>query len=412
MRVLIVGCGFPQLGLLRAARSLGLAIVGVDRSPQAIGVQACDVFREVSTDDTEGIARAVRDTGATGLCTCGSEVALRAAADAAHELGLPFYADPDTVDRCQAKDRMREAYRRGGAPIPAFAVAEDFDAVRSFALSHGLPIILKPSRGWGQRGVSKVETPSELRGAFERAKEASSTGALLAEEFIAGDEVSVNAYTLDGETRVYSVTERVITAYPDPPGITFAEWYPSGLTREREAAAIDAAVRGAKALGVVRGPTYTQIRVGSEGAFLVETAHRLGGGLDPDVAMLASGVSLFRKILGVALGRPDWERDEAREPAPLAIPGLAREGECHGGAIGKFIVGRPGQVVRVEGLREARAMPGIVAAEVYVSVGGRVHPLTDGSKRAGHVLAYGQDREQARARAEQAVAAIRIETEA
>src|SRR5262249_17426812 len=135
-----------------------------------------------------------------------------------------------------------------------------------------------------------------------------------------------------------------------PPGITFAEWYPSALAPALEQDAIAAAVAGVRALGIRRGPTYTQLRIGPRGARLVETAYRLGGGLDPDVTLLASGVSLFRKILGVALGRRDWETAGA-------------EAERHGGAIGHFLVGRPGTVARVSGLDEARAMPGVVAAE-------------------------------------------------
>jgi biotin carboxylase len=274
-----------------------------------------------------------------------------------------------------------------------------------------LSIVIKPSRGWDQRGVSKVELASELESAFVRAKEASAADVVLVEEFIDSCEFSVNAYTIDGVTKMYSVTKRVITQYPDPPGITFAEWFPSGLDTGAETKAIAAAIAGVRALGIRRGPSYTQLRVGSKGAKLIETAHRLGGGLDPDVALLASGQSLYRKILGVALGRPDWEHDAARfDPPSQAIPGLAREGERHGGAIGKFLVGSPGRVVAIRGLDNARTMPGVVSAEVYVSVGGSVQPLTDGSKRAGHVLAFGDTREEAQRRACDAAALIHIDT--
>jgi biotin carboxylase len=202
----------------------------------------------------------------------------------------------------------------------------------------------------------------------------------------------------------------VITSYPDPPGITFAEWFPSGLTPDEEVAVQHAAVLGVRALGIRRGPSYTQLRLGTKGPALIETAHRLGGGLDPDVALLASGVSLFRKILGVALGLRDWEEDGTAAPPCRDVPGLAREGERHGGAIGKFLVARPGRVVRIEGLETARSMPGVVAAEVYVEIGGLVHPLTDGSKRAGHVLAFGHDKVAALERATRAAGTILIET--
>jgi len=396
-RVLVVGCGFPQLGLLRAARALGLFVAGVDANPDAIGASVCDRFDAVSTHDAAAVVLAARDVRVDGITTCGSEVALATTARAAEALGLPFYGDRATVERCQAKDQMRAAYREGGAPIPDYALAESLDDVQAFVRARDLPVILKPSKGWGQRGVSKVEKSSELAGAFERARLASTTGSVLVEEFIDGAEFSVDAYTVDGETTAYAVTERVITSYPDPPGITFAEWYPSGLPPAIEQQAIVAAAMGVRALGIRRGPTYTQLRIGPRGARLVETAYRLGGGLDPDVTLLASGVSLFRKILGVALGLSEWET-------------AGVEAERYGGAIGHFLVGRPGIVARVSGLDVARAMPGVVGAEVYVGVGATVHPLTDGSKRVGHVLATGRDRDDAAANAKRAAEAIRIET--
>lgn len=397
-KVLIVGCGFPQLGLLRAARKLGLSVIGVDANPSAIGARVCDDFREVSTHDIDAIVRIAREARIEGITTCGSELSLRTTARAAEVLGLPFYGDVATVERCQAKDLMREAYQKGGAPIPAFATTTRFEEVEAFVDREGLPVVLKPSRGWGQRGVSKVENRSELRGAYDRARAAAEGGVVLVEEFVDGDEFSVNAYTLGDQTTVCSVTERVITHYPDPPGITFAEWYPSGLDRHSEARAVEAALVGIRALGIRRGPTYTQLRMGTKGAKIVETAYRLGGGLDPDVALLASGVSLFRKILGVALGNAEWET-------------AGSESDAHPGAIGKFLIGRPGRVVRIEGLDVARAMPGVVGAEVYVSVGSTVFPLTDGSKRVGHVLAVGDGKADANERASRAAEAIRIETE-
>jgi biotin carboxylase len=396
-RVAIVGCGFPQLGLIRAARSFDLFVIGLDANADAIGAGLCHQFVEVSTGDVDGVVAAARASGASGITTCGSELALTTTARAAEALGLPFYADSATVRRCQSKDLMREAYRAGGAPIPSFVAAQSFGDVERFAADRGLPIIVKPATGWGQRGVSKIENRGEMVSAYERARAAAASGIVLAEEFIDGREFSVNAYTIDGETSVFSVTERIITHYPDPPGITFAEWYPSGLSTIDEDAAIQGATLGVRALGIRRGPSYTQLRMGSRGPALVETAHRLGGGLDPDVALLASGVSLFRKILGVALDLLDWER-------------CGVEAEPHGGAIGKFIVGRPGRVERISGLDAARAMPGVVAAETYVREGGHVLPLTDGSKRAGHVLAFGSDRMEAELRARRAAEMIEILT--
>jgi biotin carboxylase len=401
-RLLVVGCGFPQLGLLRFVKSEGLSLVGLDANPQAVGAPICDAFAEASTTDVEAIVAAAREHQVNGITTCGSEHALLSTALAAEALGIPFYGASEVIRRCQAKDAMRAAFEAAGVPSPAHRLVDSLAAARQFVEVVGLPVVVKPVRGWGQRGVSIAVKESELEAAVQGALEAagragrSGPGCLL-EAFIEGREFSVDAYTMNAQTEVLAVTERIITGYPDPPGITYAEVFPSGLSEEDLTALCTVAIAGLEALGIMRGPTYTQMRQGPRGSFIVETAYRLGGGLDPDVTLLASGVSLYRKICGVALGRPAWE---------AAGP----EGEAHGGAVGRFIVAKPGLVMAVTGLDRARGMEGIVDAEVYLRPGDRVHPLTDGSKRAGHVLACGSSRDEAEARARRAMEAIVIAT--
>jgi len=399
--LMVVGCGFPQLGLLRFARTEGLTVVGVDASESAVGVALCDRFVHCSTTDVEGIVAGAKKEAVDGIVTCGSEHALRGAAAAAPAIGLPFYGDLETVSRCQAKDLMRAAFDAAEVPSPAHRRVKTVAEARAFAESQGLPVVVKPPRGWGQRGVSICEEMDELEAAVNNAVSAArQAGAddCLLEDFIVGREFSVDAYTHAGETEVLAVTERIITGYPDPPGITFAEVHPSELETDALQRVVDVAKQGLSALGITRGPSYTQMRSGPAGAFIVETAYRLGGGLDPDVAFLASGVSLYRKICGVALDRADWEA-------------AGVEGPAHGGATGRFIIGTPGAVVAVEGLERARGMAGIAGAEVYVRPGDTVSPLVDGSKRAGHVLAYGGSRAEAEARARAAMDVITIVTE-
>jgi S-sulfo-L-cysteine synthase (3-phospho-L-serine-dependent) len=400
-RILVVGCGFPQLGLIRFCRAEGLEVVGLDANPEAVGVASSDHFVRASTADADAIALAVRDTGAEGLTTAGSDLAVLPTALAAEATGRPFYVPSELVRASIHKHDMRARFAAGGAPSPAFQVVRSLGAAEAFAQTHGLPLVIKPARGWGQRGVRVVMLAGELvpavEDALEAAKSAMPDPCAVIEQFVEGREFSVDAYTRDDETEVLAITERIITGYPDPPGITYAEVHPSSVEPGEQQALAQAAIQGLRALGYRRGPSYTQLRCGPRGAFILETALRLGGGLDPEVTFLASGRSLYRKIVGVALGRDDWERSGQEAPA-------------HGGAVGRFIIGKPGRVTAVLGLEAARRAPGIVGAEVYVKPGGTVHPLTDGSKRAGHVLATGQDRDDAENNARRAMAAIDIVT--
>ena len=402
MRVVVVGCGFPQLSLIRAAKRRGLHVVGADMNPRAVAVPLCDEFHEVSTSDAAGLGELLRRVRADAITTTGSEVALKATADVAARERMPFYADPETVRRCQDKDAMRAAYASHGVAVPQFAPCASLDDARTFARGHGFPLVVKPSRGWGQRGVARVDDEEQLAPAFEEARAHSASAGLavvVVESWLEGREYSVNGWIEEGRLVSYCVTERLTVPGRKPLGVMLAEVYPSGLAREDEARVVEEARRGAAALGHVRGPCYSQVALGPAGCVLFETAARLGGGFDADVTRLASGVDLYDRVLGVAVADGALERQG--RVAPL-----------HGGAIAKFLVGRPGAVRAVSGVAEARAVEGVDDAEVFVPVGGHVLPLTDSAKRAGYVLSHGTTRDEAMARADAALALIRIDTEA
>jgi biotin carboxylase len=374
---------------------MGMRVVGVDANAQAVAVRHCDDFERVSTDDADGIAALVERLGCRAITTSGSEVSLRATAIVAASLGLPFYADPETVRRCQEKDAMRAAYAAAGVAVPPFAACASLDDARAFARANGWPLVVKPARGWGQRGVACVESETELVRAYEEARAHSAT--VVVEAWLEGREYSVNGWIEDGRLVSYCVTERITVPGKRPLGVMIAEAYASGLSREDEARVVEEARRGAAALGHLRGPCYSQVVLGARGCFLFETAARLGGGFDADVTKLASGVDLYARLLGVAIGDASLERSGG-------------SGATHGGAIAKFSVARPGLVRAVSGVDAARAVDGVDDAEVFVPVGGRVYPLTDSAKRAAYVLAHGATRADATARADAALACLRIDT--
>lgn len=399
-RILIVGCGFPQLSLVKTARRLGLHVIGADANPQAVAVKHCHEFFEVSTSQVEALASLVSHANVEAVTTSGSEVALRATAQLAVRVKLPFYADPETVRRCQDKDVMRAAYKAAGLSAPAFARCETFEQAKAFADAQGFPLVVKPSRGWGQRGVARIESDANLAPAFEEARAHSTSAGLplvIVEKWLVGREYSVNGWVTDGRMESYCVTERITVPGKKPLGVMIAEVYPSGLAPEDEARVVDEARRGAAALRHVRGPCYSQVALGPNGCVLFETAARLGGGFDADVTWLASGVDLYTRVIGVALGDSSLERRGATGAQANAV-------------IAKFLVAKPGRVRAVEGLDEARAAEGIADAEVFVAAGGRVMPLTDSAKRAAYVLAQGATRDDAMRCADASLARIRIET--
>ena len=64
-RLLVLGAGPAQLGLLRAARERGLFVTACDRDPSAPGFEYADRRAIVSAEDEEGLDRLARAEPAT-----------------------------------------------------------------------------------------------------------------------------------------------------------------------------------------------------------------------------------------------------------------------------------------------------------------------------------------------------------
>ena len=395
-RLLVLGAGPAQLGLLAAARQRGLYVIAVDRDPAAPGFRYADRRAIVSAEDEPGVERLAAAERVAGLIAPGIDWPIGIAARVAGRLGLPHPLSPEAGVLATSKLRQRERFAEAGIPQPESVPCRSADDAHTAARRLGYPCVVKAPDRQGQRGLSVVASAEELDGAAADALEASRSGTFLLEELIDGRELTVNGFSLDGEFHALTVTDRH-RAEPPAFGVALVHSWPSALPPRAIAQAIDAARRAASALGIANGPTYTQVLVAEErGAFVGELAARLGGGHDAELCRAALGVDLNGAAISTALGEPV----RRRQLAPKARVG---------GACVKFLVAPPGQLHGVEGLEEAFASQGVAGIRIYRRRGHVFEPLRRGSDRAGAILAVGDSAEEALQRAEAAAGLIRFD---
>lgn len=376
-RLLVLGAGPAQIGLLQAARERGLFVIAVDRDPAAPGFAYADKRALVSTEDEPDVDRLARAENVDGIVSPGADWPVGVAARVAERLALPHPIDGATAVLATTKSRQRERLAEAGVPQPRL-LEEPVP-----------PCVVKAPDRQGQRGLTFVRTEAELPAAIEAALEASRNGTYIVEEYVDGPEVTVNAFSVDGVFHPLAVTDR-LTADPPAFGVALAHAWPCVETTQ---APIAAARSAAEALGIRNGPTYTQIRLGADGARVVELAARLGGGHDAELVEAATGVRLNDLALDAALG----ER-------ACVVPTQA----LHGGACVLFLVAPEGVLQAVEGVEEALAVDGVLDVRIYREPGFALGPLRRGADRAGAVLAVGDSRDDALVRARRAADAIRF----
>lgn len=383
-RLLVLGAGPAQLGLLRAARERGLFVIACDRDAGAPGFAYADRRAVVSAEDETALGQLARAERVDGIIAPGIDWPVAIAARIAAHIGLPHPLSPETAALAVSKQRQRSRLAEAGVPQPAWRVSKE----RSDDMP--LPCVVKPADRQGQKGLTLVRDAAELGEALRLAVSESRAGLAMVEELVDGPEVTVNAFSVSGRFHGLTVTDR-LTAAPPAFGVALAHAWPSA---HAGAEAFAVAQRAADALGITDGPTYIQLRLAAGGPRVVEVAARLGGGHDAELCRVALGVDLNELALDTALGEP------AQVPEPRGV----------GGACVRFLVAPEGVLQRVEGLAEALEVEGVVDAGVYRGPGYRLGPLRRGADRAGFVLAQGESRDDALARAAAAAECVRFLT--
>ena len=382
-RLLVLGGGPAQLGLLEAAHARGLWIAVVDRDPAAPGFRHADRRCLLSTEDEPGIERVAAALEIDGLIAPGTDWPVGVGARIAERLRLAHPITPATAVLATNKLRQRERLAEADIPQPRFWVVGGEDPLPAVSF----PCVVKAPDQQGQKGLSLVGDEAELAGAVEAARDVSRSGAVLVEELVGGPEVTVVGFSAGGVFTALAVTDRVV-AEPPAFGVALAHIFPS------EAGAEVAAVaeRAVAALDITEGPSYTQLRVGPAGPRVVEVAARLGGGHDAELVEAATGVPLNDLAIDVALGET------------VAVPTPESRAAA---AVTRFLV-------PPEGVLQSVAVPenleGVERVRLYREPGHRFTPFRRGADRAGAVLALGSSRDQAVSRANAAAERIRFTT--
>ena len=318
-KVLVANRGEIAVRVFRTCRELGIRTVAVyseaDRgarhvreADQALPVGPAEALR--SYLDGEAILRAARQAGADAIHPGYGFLSQNGGfADAVRDAGLTFVGPPGDVHRLMgdkqvARRRMAEA----GVPVlPGYDGDDQADA-RLLAESEriGWPVLLKPSRGGGGKGMRVVRGHGEFAAALaasrREARAAFGSETLLVERFVERSrhvEVQVMAdahgavlHLGERECSIQRRHQKVVEETPSP-----------ALDASRRAELCRAGVAAARAVGYLGAGTVEFLLAPDDGRFyFLEMNTRLQ--VEHPVTEAVTGLDLVRLQLEAASGRP------------------------------------------------------------------------------------------------------------
>ncbi len=369
-KLLIIGASILQLPAIKKAKEMDLYVGVVDYNPNAIGIKFADDYFNCSTIDKNGILEICKQFKPDGIMTMATDMPMRSIAYVCEKLNLQGIS-VDTSIVATDKVAMIKRLKEKDVASPLFYTANSILDLENFAQYIEYPCIIKPADSSGSRGVSLCNSFEELKKEFNYSIENSKNNSVIIEEYMRGDEVSVETFSKEGVAYVLQVTDKVTTGAPH--FVEIAHRQPSKYANDN--AVLELAKKAALALGIDNGPSHIEIMVTKNGPKIIELGARMGGDcITSHLVPLSTGIDMTKQTILSALG----------ENTDLA-PTLSMA------SVIVFFNSDVGKIEHIDGVNLAEKIPFVKEVGFFKSIGDVVGNIYSSADRVGYVIAQAQN---------------------
>lgn len=314
-RLVVIGANDFQNRLILKAKELGYEIHAFAWEEGAVGKDNADHFYPISIIEKEEILAKCREIQPVGICSIASDLAAITVNYVAENLGLP--CNPTKYTEIQTnKYKMREALSAAGIDCPKFVLtgeSMDKELLKDFLF----PVIVKPTDRSGSRCIMKLESADGLEEAVKNACAVSFEKKAIVEEFIAGDEYSMETITQNGKHHYLATTKKFTTGAPH--FIETGHRQPSDLPQDILEKAKTIVFKALDALHVENSAGHSEFKVDASGNIrIIEIGARMGGDcIGSDLVYLSTGNDFVKMVIDVAVGQTISIKESAKKEAEI-----------------------------------------------------------------------------------------------
>lgn len=390
-RLLIIGASILQLPAIKRAKELGYYVGVIDYNPNAVGISFADEYFNISTIDIEGVVKTAKEFCPDGIMTLATDMPMRSIAVACEQLGLPGIS-LDTAIKATDKGEMIKAFEKNDVEHPWYYILSEPNELKTKMSKIIFPCISKPIDNSGSRGVVLIRDANELKKAITYSSGKGRSGGVIIEEYLQGNEVSVEIIVLDGISHILNVTDKITTGAPH--FVEMGHIQPSRLGEENLKKICDLACRAVKAVGIQTGPAHVEIMLTEEGPKMIELGARMGGDcITTHLIPLSTGIDMIEATIRIACGeKPDIEKKFDK-----------------GSAI-KYFHTNCGTISSIEGVEEAKKILGVQEISFVKQVGDTVDEIGSSTDRVGFVITQGENADMAVVGCQEVVNIVTINT--
>lgn len=334
MKALVIAGGLPQIELIKQLKERGIEALLADGSAAAVARPYADKFFHVDVFDIGAIKSIAINEGVDFLITVCADQVLLVVAQVSEMLGLPCYIDYETCQNVSDKIRMKRIFKASGVPTTDYVETDHLDLDVIGKLKY--PLVVKPVDAYSSKGVRKAENLDELKQYYEEAHQIGRSGRVIVEEFFSGEEISVDAFVVNGKTVVLNVTNSEKVKDKDR-FVIFRGRYPVKASEVIMEQIEEICQKIADGFGLVNAPLLVQLLHNGDKVSVLEFCARTGGNMKYLLIKYASGIDVIGATLDITLGQS---------------PDLSQKFVRHNVVVNDFVYCNPGVFDHFEGFEE------------------------------------------------------------
>jgi len=377
-------------------RDIKLYLQGIPLDKHPLGL--ADFHIETETNDTQNLIKFLESyydkRPFQGLLTF-SEYYVDIAAQVASHFGFPS-ASPISVQIARNKDLSRIQLAKNKISSPKFRIVKNLEEALAAVSVIGYPCIIKPTAETSSYGVECVSNNEELLKAFNNAnsilkneREQRREGTVLVEEYMIGEEISVETISVNGECNILGFTSKGLTGWPNFVEYEFS--FPYNIPVNMIDPVKNLVKDSLRAIGYTHGPSHTEVKLTKDGPKIVEINPRLGGRFIPKMILDSLGIDPMKEVIKLAMGESvDLMPKQNMGAAWSAIPAP-----------------ETGFLNVIEGEDEVLTSLGVKLFKLDVKVGDFIR-LPKSNQAIGCIYTFGKDETEARNSLRKALSKLKL----
>ncbi len=377
---MVIAGGDWQIELIKKAKSMGHEVLCSNLYEDSPAFPYADICEVANVLDKEKNLEIAKKYHPDAVISDQSDIAVPTVAYLNEKLGLNGIGTK-LADLFTDKSLQRKFCKEHGIPVPEFQVCRGPEDALPLLKGHG-KIVIKPIDSQSSRGVYTISTEEELREKYEetiswsnRRKE------FLAEEYIEGDEFTVDGLVINGNH--YPLCISVKEMYPNNPNISrtqsysyLSDKYDYDLLRKTNKNFIELT-------GLPMGLTHSEYRSHNGKYFLVEAGARGGGSnLSGKIVPFMAEIDNYEYLIREALG-------ESVNEESVRNKGFNK----HKYVIMRFFDFGEGTVKQVKGEEFLKTHPMLIDYQLKLKPGDILKQPAYGRLRPGHFIIGGDNKD-------------------